>query len=68
MSNGFDNVVTVVDHLTRITHFLPCTKSVTAKENVNLFLHGVYRLHGLPRVLVSDFDPNKYFSGFWETL
>jgi hypothetical protein len=32
-----------------------------------LFLQGVYRLHGLPRVLVSDRDP-KFVSGFWQTL
>jgi hypothetical protein len=32
-----------------------------------LFLQGVYRLHGLPRVLVSYRDP-KFVSGFWQTL
>jgi hypothetical protein len=32
-----------------------------------LFLHGVYRLHGLPRVLISDRDP-KFVIGFWQTL
>jgi hypothetical protein len=31
------------------------------------FLLGVYRLHGLPRVLISDHDP-KFVSGFWQTL
>jgi hypothetical protein len=31
-----------------------------------VFLQGVYRLHGLPRVLVSDRDP-KFVSGFWQT-
>jgi hypothetical protein len=25
MSNGFDNMMIVVDHLTRMAHFLPCT-------------------------------------------
>jgi transposase InsO family protein len=65
--NGFNNVVIVVDHLTRMAHFLPCTKTVTAEETATLFLQGVYRLHGLPRVLVSDRDP-KFVSGFWQTL
>jgi hypothetical protein len=41
--------------------------SITAEENANLFLHGVYRLHGLHRVLVSDRDP-KFASGLWHTL
>jgi hypothetical protein len=38
-----------------------------AEETATLFLHGVYRLHGLPRVLISDRDP-KFVSGFWQTL
>jgi hypothetical protein len=62
-SNGFNTVLIVVDHLTRMIHFLPCAESVTAEETATLFLHGVYRLHGLPRVLVSDRDP-KFVSGF----
>jgi hypothetical protein len=56
VSNGFDSVLILVDHLTRMAHFLPCTTRVT--QNANLLLHGVYRLHGLPRVLISDRDPN----------
>jgi hypothetical protein len=66
-SNGFNIVLIVLDHLTRMAHFLPCTKTVTAEETATLFLQRVYRLHGLPRVLVSDRDP-KFVSGFWQTL
>jgi hypothetical protein len=65
MSNGFDNMLIVVDHLTRMPHFLPCIESVTAEETVSLFLHGVYKIHGLPRVLASDRDP-KPVSGYWQ--
>jgi hypothetical protein len=53
LSNAFDNVRIVVDHLTRMAHFLPFTESVTREETANMFLHGVYILRGLPRVLVS---------------
>jgi hypothetical protein len=67
VSNGFDNVLIVVDHPTQKAQLLPCTESVTTQEIANLFLHGVYRLHGLPRVLVNDRDP-KFVSGFSETL
>jgi hypothetical protein len=66
-SNGFNIVLIVVDHLTRMAHFLLCTESVTAEETATLFLQEVYRLHGLPRVLVSDRDP-KFVSAFWQTL
>jgi transposase InsO family protein len=50
-----------------MAHFLPCTKTVTAEEIATLFLQGVYRLHGLPRVLISDRD-SKFVSAFWQTL
>jgi transposase InsO family protein len=66
-SNGFNSVLIVVDHLTRMAHFLSCTESITAEETTTLFLHGVYRLHGLPRVLISDRDP-KFVGAFWQTL
>jgi hypothetical protein len=37
VSNGFDSFMIVVEHLTRIAHFLPCTQSVTIKETASLF-------------------------------
>jgi hypothetical protein len=63
VSNGFDSVLIVVDPLTRMAHFILCTESVTPEEISTLFLQGVYRLHRVPRVLVSDRDP-KFVSGF----
>jgi hypothetical protein len=66
-SNGFNNVLIVVDHLTRMAHFLPCVATVTTEETATLFLQGLYRLHELPRVLISDRDP-KFVNCFWQTL
>jgi hypothetical protein len=66
-SNGVNSVLIVVDHLTRMAHFLPRTETVTADETATLLLQGVYRLLGLLRVLVSDRDP-KFDNGFWHTL
>jgi hypothetical protein len=66
-SKGFNCVLIVVDHLTRMAHFLPCIETVVAEETRTLFLQGIYRLHGLPRVLISDRDP-KFVKGFWQTL
>jgi hypothetical protein len=62
-SNGFNSVLIVVDHLTRMANFLPCIETITAEETTALLLQEVYRLHGLPRVLVSDRDP-KFANGF----
>jgi hypothetical protein len=62
-----DSVLLMVDHLTRMAYFLLCTESVTRKGSTILILIGVYRLHGLHRVLVKDRDAN-FISGFWQTL
>jgi hypothetical protein len=46
-----------------MAHFLPYTETVTAEDTSTLFLQGMYRLHGLPRVLISDRDP-KFVNAF----
>jgi hypothetical protein len=64
LSNSFDGELIVVDHVTRMAHFRPCTESVTAKETVIVFLQGAYIIHQMPRVLVNHWDP-KFASVFW---
>jgi hypothetical protein len=39
-SNDFNSVLIVVDDLTRIAQFLPCTKIVTAEEAAIFFFAG----------------------------
>jgi hypothetical protein len=41
-SNGFDSVLIVVDHMTRMAHFRPCIESVTTEKTATLLLLGVY--------------------------
>jgi hypothetical protein len=50
-----------------MAHFMPSTETVIAEEIATLFLQGVYRLHGLPCVLVIDRDP-KFVSGLWQKI
>jgi hypothetical protein len=45
--------------------FVPCTQEITADETAKSFLQGVYRLHGLPCVLISD---PRFVSAFWHAL
>ena len=55
--DGYTNIFIMFCHLTKITHFVPCHKDITAEESSNLFIDHCYRLHGVPRVIVSDRDP-----------
>jgi hypothetical protein len=67
---GIDNysfVFIMVCHLTKMAHFVPCHEEITAEESTDLFIGHCYRLHGVPRVIVSDKDP-KFVGKFWKTF
>ena len=67
LSNGFDSLLVICCHLSRQAHFIPTTMTVTGEQSANLFLENIYRLHGLPRIIVSDRD-TRFMSAFWQTL
>jgi hypothetical protein len=52
-----NSILVVVDRLTKMAHFTPCSKSITAEEIAQLILDGIVRLHGLPEEIVSDRGP-----------
>ena len=63
----YDAVMVVVCHLTKMAHFIPCHKEVTTEDSVEYFVHEVYRLHGVPRVIVSDRGP-QFIADFWQSF
>jgi hypothetical protein len=62
VSNGFDTILTIVDRLTNITHFLPCTKGINS-EITTYLMREVFRPHGLPDNIISDQGP-QFMSKF----
>ena len=50
-----------------MVHFFPCTKEITATEYARLFIDQVFRLHGMPEVIISNRDP-RFVSKFWEEM
>ncbi|KAJ9529550.1 hypothetical protein QJQ45_013935, partial [Haematococcus lacustris] len=66
-SAGNDAIVVFVDKLTKMIHAVPTTTSITAPALARLFFDNVFRLHGLPKVIVSDRDP-RFTSAFWQEL
>ncbi|KAB5588096.1 Transposon Tf2-7 polyprotein [Ceratobasidium theobromae] len=53
-SMGFDSVLVVVDHFSKMAHFLPCNESMTAEEVADIFIREVWKLHGTPKITTSD--------------
>jgi len=57
LSSGHDAVMTVVDSVSKRAYFIPMHTMVTAEGAARLFLHQVWKLHGLPKCIVSDRGP-----------
>lgn len=66
-SQGKNVILVVVDRFTKYSHFLALSHSYTAKEVVDLDMDNVFKLHGLPKVIVIDRDP-IFTSSIWQSL
>ena len=52
--SGHDAICVFCDKLTKMVHLVPTVTAVTAQQTAQLFVQHVWRLHGMPSVLVSD--------------
>jgi len=59
--------ITVVDSVSKRVHFVLMHTTVTAEEAASLFLHHVWKLHGLPKCVVSDHGP-QFVASFTKEL
>ena len=66
-SKGHDAIWVVVDRLTKLRHMVPCKSSCSSEDLADLFLHNVWKHHGLPNTIISDRGP-QFASRFWKAL
>jgi hypothetical protein len=57
MSKGKNVILVVVDRFTKYSHFIALSHPYTTKDVVDLYMTHVFKLHGLPKVIVTDRDP-----------
>jgi hypothetical protein len=53
----------IVDHFSKMAHFIPCHKSDNASHVVDLFFNEIICLHSIPNTIVLDRDA-KFLSHF----
>ncbi|MCO5612466.1 hypothetical protein L7F22_066733 [Adiantum nelumboides] len=61
---GYDSIFVVVDRLTKQAHFFPVKIIDSSLTIARLFVKEIFRLHGMPKSIVSDRD-SKFTSHFW---
>ena len=66
-SSGFDNILVIVDKLTKYATFIPTTVSVTEIETAELFFCHIISKFGIPRQVITDRGA-RWKGEFWKEI
>jgi len=67
LAQGYDSILVVVDRLTKIVHFIPTTEKTSVEDLARLFRDNVWKLHSLPKSIISDRGP-QFTAGLMKEL
>ena len=62
-----DAIMVMVEKLRKYAHLVPIKSTCKEIYISSLFMKEIFRLHGMPREIVSDRD-TKFTSRFWKSL
>jgi len=65
--NGYDSIWVIVDHLTKVAHFIPVRTDYRPHLYAELYFEHIVRQYGVPRTIISDCRP-QFTPHFWECL
>jgi hypothetical protein len=60
-------IMVVVDKLSKVAHLIPIKSTCKAIDIASIFMKEIFRLHGMPKEIISDRD-TKFTSSFWKSL
>jgi transposase InsO family protein len=64
---GYDSIWVIVDHLTKVAHFIPVKTTYSGAKLAGLYMLRIVCLYGVPKKIVSD-RGSQFTSKFWEKL
>ncbi|MCO5594195.1 hypothetical protein L7F22_048219 [Adiantum nelumboides] len=64
---GNDGIWTIICRFSKQAHFVPARKKIKSDHMVKLFMHNIFKYHGMPQSIVCDRDP-RMTSLFWKAL
>ena len=64
-SQKHDSIQVIVDRLTKTAHFIPVNTTYSAKRYAEIYLDQIIRLHGVPKMIISDRGA-QFVARFWE--
>lgn len=67
VSNNKDLILVVVDRFTKYSHFIALKHPITVQTVATAFMEHIFKLHGLPSVIVTDRD-RIFTSQLWQSL
>ena len=62
-----DFILIVIDKMSKALHFIPVKLTYKAVNIVDIFLKEIFRLYGIPKVIILDWDV-KFTRNFWRSL
>jgi hypothetical protein len=62
-----DSIMVVIDKLSKSAHFIPMKSTYKAINIANFFMKEIFRLHGIPKMVISYRDV-KFTSNFGKEL
>ena len=67
LASGFNNILVIMDKLTKYTIFIPTTITVTEVETAELFFYHIIFKFGVPQQVITDRDA-RWRGEFWREI